>query len=197
MRSEADVNSANISRRVLISFCSVAPILLLTGCGRTLPIPPPGESRAAARLNELKESVVRVARRERSLPGLRSLAQIPDASAGMPVADQTLLAAALDLDARERLGRGNHPIRDAEVRAVLARPMDVSRFDRQYFVRRLEEARRRSAADPVYARYISLSESTLGATHCEDMITGETVPCYRWVYRFTAVVYNWMDQWGP
>lgn len=176
----------------------MAPLVTVAGCGRTLPIPPPGSDRVALRMNELKASFTRVARRERDLPGVRSLAQIPDnPAAGMSAVDQSLLAAVLYLDARERLARTSRPIRDEEVRAVLARPIDISQINPQSLQRRLEEARARLESDPGYSGLLRLYESDPFATHCEDMLTGETVPCYRWIYRFTVLVPRWIDQWGP
>jgi hypothetical protein len=65
-------------------------------------------------------------------------------------ADLSLLASALYLQARPRVRAAKRPIGESGVRAVLARPIDISRFSHRSLKRTLTQTKARMARDARY-----------------------------------------------
>ena len=179
------------SALVFLGFVAFA----LTAC-RTMEEPTrphPNEAQVVG----IARNLVAVAEREPHLSGVRSIVQISERFAGMSADDQSMLEVILHQEARERLRRiSRPPIGAPEIRAMLAAPVDTSRFSGEAFAQRLVAARERAATDPSYRAELALirPNDPFFHGHCESWL-GNTVPCSLAVYGgVMIVVYGlWLD----
>jgi hypothetical protein len=167
----ASQSKAFFSRRSLLLLFALAPIPALISC-RTMEPTRPLDA-ADQQLKRFADGFNALARREPGLPGVQSLAQLNERLlAGFSAGDRSLLTAALYLDARERAASILRPITEADVRAALSRPIDMSRYSRPFLERRLAEAKARAARDLAYRRALRISLPP-GTIMCVDE-TGAT-----------------------
>lgn len=167
MMFEPDLRAVAPSRRSLLILCALAPVSALAACDRSPatrePVPaepaepaPPADP-AGEQVKRVVAEIGRLSAAEPDLAGVRSLSGLSGALvAGLTPDDESLLTAALFLDARALLRGAAKPLDEAGVRAVLEKPIEVSRLDRALVERTLAEAKTRMAADREYAREVRL-----------------------------------------
>jgi hypothetical protein len=151
MDSGADrATLAAFSRRSLLSLLALSP-LILASCRSLGPADAPPARFAEAQIDRVMDGYNALARSDRTLPGIQSLAQFNEQLAeGLNPADLSLVAAALYLRAREQVVRIRRPITITDVRTALSRPIDMAPYGRSFLEQTLAEARAREATDPVY-----------------------------------------------
>jgi hypothetical protein len=173
-----------ISRRNFCFACLLAPLAAFK----------PYETKAGeaeSQFNTVLNSLGRVASAEPDLPGVRSLRAVDQKrlGEGFSKADLKILEGALYLEGiaqfekaaagRTPSGGDTKPLRrvtEADVREALSKPIDTSRYGREYFAGVLAEAKRKSASDRAYRRRLAEAQ---GAAHKPRMCFGTHTP--RWI----------------
>lgn len=169
--------AAVTSRRDFCVVCMLAQLSVLVGCRSTSPNP------SSAELDTLFDAIAHYGTSQANLPGVRSLLALDTERLrqGFSESDLNILVGALYLEAGRQLADTRsatnlsdqtvapvrrRPLTDADVLAVLSKPIDTSRFGHDYFLGLLTDAKTRLARDPQYRYQLEQAQGTARQKTC-------------------------------
>ena len=108
---------------------------------------------------------------EPKLPGIQSLLSLDpkQLGQGFTEADIEILAGALYLEAKrkvEDITKRRRPIAEGDVNAVLAKPIDLANFGRDYFVKVLSDAKTRREVDADFRAKLENAQAAASRKTC-------------------------------
>ena len=146
----------------------------------------------------MNDEAERLLNTEPALPGIISAKVIAaNAFGGRDDEENRLLAGRLYYEAVERIGSSHDADAEntstryspANMRRVLAAPLPVERFERQYFDGLLRDTRARMNDDPVFARRINdYSGNVMSRLRCNCEINGESAACWKCVIVIVIII---------
>lgn len=131
----------------------------------------------AVSIEDFVDSLNRIADGNPMLPGVQSLVgmkkEMADIAKGLSAQDMSILNGALYLEAQVQLraaaARAPRRLTEAAIRKLLSRPIDTSRYGREFIVATIRNAKRRMATDPRYGAQLAEAGQAASRFRCKTL----------------------------